>query len=126
MKVALPLCAFLMLFAQATLAQQPDAGSAPDTLKVRGCLRRSRQNYIVVDHRGFAYALKGVGTKLDADVGREVEVTGVLTNDVKTGIRSEKAGSNPSDTVRAVDGPTLQILNVSGDVHKVADKCTSR
>lgn len=94
-------------------------------MTVRGCLQRTRQNYLVVDRRGLPYAPKGVGYKLDADVGHEVEVTGKLTNEIKTGVRSQEQGSNPSDTVRAVDGPTLQVLDVTSDVRKIADKCSS-
>lgn len=99
-----------------------DAGS----MTVRGCLQRSRQNFVVVDHSGMPYALKGVTDKLKNEVGHEVEVKGQLTDDVKMGTRSEKQGSNPSDTVRAVEGTTLKVLNVSSDVRRVSDHCSSR
>ena len=124
MKATLAISLGLAVLLTAAYAQQktPDKSN---TMTVRGCLKKSRQNYLLVDRRGFAYTLKGVGDKLDADVNHEVEVSGELTNDIKTGIRPEKAGSNPSDTLRAVGAPTLQILNVSGNVRKVADRCSA-
>lgn len=95
-----------------------------DVMTVRGCLKKSRQNYLVVDKRGFSYALKGVGDKLSTEVGHEVEVKGKLTNDIKTGVRPEKQGSNPSDTVRGVDSAaTLQVSDVDSDVRTIANKC---
>ena len=121
-RLAFALCFAVLL--GTVYAQQNTKGNS-DTMTVRGCLKRSRQNYLVVDRHGFSYALKGVGDKLAADVNHEVEVTGGLTNDTKMGIRPEKAGSNPSDTVRAIDAPTLQVLDVSGDVRKISDRCTS-
>jgi len=120
--LAFALCFAVLL---GTVYAQQNTKDNSNTMTVRGCLKRSRQNYLVVDRHGFPYALKGVGSKLDADVNHEVEVTGELTNDIKTGIRPEKAGSNPSDTVRGIDAPTLQVLNLSGDVHKISDRCTS-
>ena len=96
-----------------------------DLMTVRGCLQRSRQNYVVVDRHGWPYVLKGVGSKVDAEVGHEVEVRGKLSEDVKSGVRPEKEGSNPADTVHSVDGATVEILNVSSDVRRVADTCPS-
>ncbi|HVO60415.1 MAG TPA: hypothetical protein VMT53_05735 [Terriglobales bacterium] len=117
--------AFCFAVLLGTVYAQQRAKDNSDTMTVRGCLEKSRQNYIVVGRHGFTYALKGVGDHLDADVNHEIAVTGELTNDTKMGIRPEKAGSNPSDTVRAIDAPTLQVLEVSGDVRKISDRCTS-
>ena len=118
---ALAVCAIALA---GTVYAQNNTQNDSDTVTVRGCLQESRQNYVVVNKRGFSYALKGVGDKLNAEVGHEVEVKGKLTNDITTGVRPEKQGSNPSDTVRATDGAaTLQILNVGGDVRTIANKC---
>jgi len=98
-------------------------GADSETMTVRGCLQRARQNYMVVDRHGMQYVLKGVGNKLDGEVGHEVEARGTLTDDVKSGERSEKQGSNPSDNVRAVEGATLEITNVSTDIKRISDSC---
>ncbi len=113
-------CLFLFL---ATVSAKN--GDNSDLMTVRGCLQRSRQNYVVVDRYGWPYVLKGVGNKVDAEVGREVEVRGKLSEDVKSGVRPEKEGSNPADTVRSVDGATIEILNVASDIRRVADKCAA-
>jgi hypothetical protein len=114
-------------FAQQS-APTPSASdsSAAQTTTVHGCLNRSRGNYIVVeDKTGLAYVLKGVGDKVATKVGSEVEVSGQLhPGSVKTGTRSTKTGSNPSDTVHGVDGVPIQIANVDTDVKTVAKKCT--
>jgi hypothetical protein len=109
---------------QAPAASNSNSSSSPTT--VRGCLTRSRGNYVVVeDKTGLAYVLKGVSNKVATKVGHEVEATGQLhPGTVKTGVRSTKDGSNPSDTVHGVDGVPLQIANVDTDVKTVADKCT--
>src|SRR5581483_1239043 len=84
---------------------------------VKGCLRRSGGNYVVVEESGIEYALRGVGDKLTGQVGHQVEATGILhPYDQKTGTRSTKSGSNPSDTLRATPGSTLEISNVAQDV----------
>ena len=52
-------------------------GSASKATTVRGCLERSRGNYLLVEDRtGLIYALKGVDGNLDGQVGREIAVTG--------------------------------------------------
>src|SRR5581483_6240455 len=67
---------------------------------IKGCLRRSGGNYVVVEESGIEYALRGVGYKLARQVGHQVEATGILhPYDQKTGTRSTKSGSNPSDTL---------------------------
>ena len=106
------------------LAQQADSSAASSTT-VRGCLNSSRGNYIVVeDKTGLIYALRGVGDKLNGRVGREVEVVGQLhPGSMKTGVRSSKAGSNPSDTVHGIDGVPLQVADVDKDVRTVAKHC---
>lgn len=112
----------LFLFFGTALAKKSDNA---EQMTVRGCLRRDHQNYVVVDRHGWPYVLKGVGNKVDAEVGHEVEVKGKLTDEIKSGVRDEKQGSNPADTVRAVDGATVEILNVSSDVRRVSDTCPS-
>jgi len=72
----------------------------------------------------LVYALRGVGDKLNGQVGREVEVTGELhPGSIKTGVRSTKAGSNPSDTVHGVEGVPLQVADVAKDVRTLARHC---
>jgi hypothetical protein len=125
----------VVLLSVAALAQQnamqaPSASnstSSPSTTTVRGCLTRDRGNYVLVeDKTGLAYVLKGVSNKVTTKVGHEVEATGQLhPGTVKTGVRSTKDGSNPSDTVHGVDGVPLQIANVDTDVKTVADKCSA-
>lgn len=118
---AVAVCAIAIV---GTVCAQSNKQDDSDVMTVRGCLQKSRQNYLVVDKRGFSYALKGVADKLSTEVGHEVEVKGKLTNDIKTGVRPEKQGSNPSDTVRGVDGAaTLQVSNVDADVRTIANKC---
>jgi hypothetical protein len=92
---------------------------------VRGCLDGERGNYIVVeDNSNMVYVLKGVGNKLDSYLRHDVEVKGkMLTGTIKTGVRPEKAGSNPSDTVHGVDGVTLQVADVQNDVRMISKHC---
>jgi len=92
---------------------------------VRGCLDGERGNYIVVeDNSGAVYVLKGVGNKLDNYLHHEVEVKGkMLPGTMKTGVRPEKAGSNPSDTVHGVDGVPLRVGNVDTDVRTISKHC---
>jgi len=99
--------------------------AASKTSTVRGCLQGERGNYIVVeDKTGSVYVLKGVGNKLDNYLRHEVEVKGrMLSGTVKTGVRPEKAGSNPADTVHGVDGVPFQVGNVQTDVRTVAKSC---
>jgi hypothetical protein len=117
-----PLTVCLLMFLATAYAKKADNS---ELMTVRGCVQRSHQNYVVVDKHGWPYVLKGVGNKLDAEVGHEVEVRGKLTEDIKSGVRSEKEGSNPSDTVRSVDGATVEILNVSSDIRRISDTCHS-
>ena len=117
----LSVCCALLFLATASAKKIDNS----DVITVRGCLQRSRQNYVVVDRHGWPYVLKGVGNKVDTEVGHEVEVRGKLSEDVKSGVRPEKEGSNPSDTVHSVDGATVEILNVASDIRRVADKCAA-
>lgn len=124
--------AALLLISASALAQdssqQPAAGataSAPGTATVRGCLRGSRGNYVLIENKSnLAYVLKGVGNKLNAQLRHEIEVRGrVLPGTVKTGIRPEKAGSNPSDTVHGIDAVALQVADVDADIRTISNKC---
>lgn len=107
--------------------QSPTQGAtgSANISTVRGCLDGERGNYIVVeDKTSMVYALKGVGNKLDKQLHHEVEVKGTaLPGRIKTGVRPEKAGSNPSDTTHGVDGVPLQITNVETDVRTIAKHC---
>lgn len=72
----------------------------------------------------MVYVLKGVGNKLDRYLRRQVEVKGkILPGTIKTGVKPEKAGSNPSDTVHGVDGVPLQIANVQDDIRTISKNC---
>jgi hypothetical protein len=107
-------------------SQQPGGGStASGTTTVRGCLRGSRGNYVLIENKSnLAYVLKGVGNKLNSRLRHEIEVKGrVLPGTVKTGIRPEKGGSNPSDTVHGEDGVPLQIADVEADIRTISNKC---
>jgi hypothetical protein len=114
-------------FAQSPATPTP-AGDATTPVRhlstVRGCLDGDRGNYVLVDDNSSVYVLKGVGNKLDSYLHHEVEVKGkMLTGTIKTGIRPEKAGSNPSDTVHGVDGVPLQVTDVQTDIRMISKHC---
>lgn len=110
-------------------AQQPasseGAGPSGGSMTVRGCLQRNAGNYVLIeDKTSMVYALRGVGAKLDRQINHQVEVTGQLEpGSVKTGVRSEKSGSNPADTVRGAPGTVLQVADVSRDIRTIAKHC---
>ncbi|MCU1296001.1 MAG: hypothetical protein JWO91_279 [Acidobacteriaceae bacterium] len=114
----------LATIASAQQSADQQSGTSSNTMTVRGCLNSSRGNYIVAeDKTGMTYVLRGVGNKLDSKVNHEVQVTGTLEpGSQKTGIRSQKQGSNPADTVHGVDGTPLYVSDVSTDV-KTVGKC---
>jgi|SRR5579884_4105786 hypothetical protein len=116
----------VMFLAFAGYGQQPPADNeTPSPITVRGCLRSERGNYILVENKtGSVYALQGVGRKLNRFLGKEVDVTGeTKPGSVRTGIRPEKSGSNPSDTVHGVDGVPLQVRDIQKDIHVVSKRC---
>lgn len=122
----------LMLISFGAFAQQStspatggDTTQSRHTTTVRGCLSGERGNYILVQNRtSMVYVLKGVGNKLDGYLHQEVEVTGrTLPGTIKTGVRAEKAGSNPTDTVHGVDGLVLQVADPHTDLHAIAKHC---
>jgi hypothetical protein len=107
-------------------ASGSDAATPPSKVAtVRGCLSGQRGNYIVVENSsGAVYVLKGVGNKLDSYLRQEVEVKGtILPGTIKTGVKPEKAGSNPSDTVHGVDGVPLRVANIQTDIRTISKKC---
>jgi hypothetical protein len=112
-------------FVVGALAQQSSAAPASKAVTVRGCLDGDRGNYVVVEENsGSVYVLKGVGNKLDSYLRHEVEVKGkILPGTIKTGVRPEKAGSNPSDTVHGVDGVPLRVANVQTDLRTISRNC---
>ena len=118
-----------LLLSTAAFAQQtpaPDQGKQESSkITVHGCLRSERGNYILIaDRTGTVYALQGVGSKLDRFLRKEVEVTGESKpGSIKTGIRPEKEGSNPSDTVHGVDGVPLEVKDINSDIRIVAKHC---
>lgn len=124
--------AFLFI-AVSAIAQQSPAMAAPGgdstaparhLSTVRGCLDGERGNYILVEQNSSVYVLKGVGNKLDSYLHHEVEVKGrMLTGAIKTGVRAEKAGSNPSDTVHGVDGVPLQVADPQNDIRVISKHC---
>lgn len=123
--------AVVLLFAFSATAQESPSGqaggaAAPDhTTTVRGCLQGSRGNYVLIEKQtSLVYVLKGVGNKLDRQLRHEVEVKGtILPGTIKTGIRPEKSGSNPSDTVHGVDGIPLRVDNLQTDIRTISNKC---
>lgn len=119
----------LLLLTTCAVAQQtsaPDEGKQESSkITVRGCLRSERGNYILIaDGTGAVYAVQGVGNKFNRFLRKEVEVTGESKpGSVKTGIRPEKEGSNPSDTVHGVDGVPLEVKNIDSGIRIVAKHC---
>lgn len=116
-----------LVFAQQPADQHSSAEGESDRITVRGCIRSERQNYILIaDETGVVYALQGVGNRLQPFLRKEVEVKGDLkAGSVKTGVRPEKAGSNPSDTVHGVDGVPLQVGDVTKNIRVIAKHCTA-
>jgi hypothetical protein len=102
-----------------------DSGKPANVSTLRGCLRGQRGNYVLIDEKSnLPYVLKGVGNKLNGQLNRQVEVKGkILPGTIKTGINPDKAGSNPSDTARGVDGVPFQVANPETDVQTIAKKC---
>ncbi|MFZ0801083.1 MAG: hypothetical protein WBQ09_15885 [Terriglobales bacterium] len=126
--IAMSLGALLVASASAQTSSAPAGdsnGPVSNIATVRGCLDGERGNYIVVEDRsGAVYVLKGVGNKLDSYLHHEVEVKGkMLPGTMKTGVRPEKAGSNPSDTVHGVDGVPLRVANIETDVRTISKHC---
>ena len=125
--------AFLItvLGAFAQQSSNPPASASGSTVPirnaatVRGCLDGERGNYILIENNtSLVFVLKGVGNKLDSQLHHEVEVRGrTVPGTVKTGVRPEKAGSNPSDTVHGVDGMVLQVADAQSDVRTVSKHC---
>jgi hypothetical protein len=115
----------LSLIGVAAPAQESSTAPASNNTTVRGCLRGQRGNYILIeDNTSAVYVLKGVGNKLDKQLRHQVEVKGkILPGSIKTGVTTEKAGSNPSDTVHGVDGVPLQVANVDTDVRTISNRC---
>lgn len=118
----------VLVISVAIFAQQtpPASGNeAPTSITVRGCIRSERGNYILIENRtGAIYALQGVGSKLQRYLRKEVEVTGdTKPGSVKTGVRPDKSGSNPSDTVHGVDGVPLQVRDIQKDIRIIAKQC---
>jgi|SRR5579863_5368131 len=133
MKILSAVSIALLMLSAAAGAQQPsgDTGAAAENnressqITVRGCLRSERQNYILIaDRTGMVYALQGVGNQLQGFLRKEVEVTGeTKLGSVRTGVRPEKAGSNPSDTVHGVDGVPLEVKDIQKHIRVVAKHC---
>lgn len=123
-RIVAAVAATLFLITIGTVAQDQ---ASSDKLTVRGCVRSDRGNYILIENRtGTVYALQGVGNKLQGFLRKEVEVTGESQpGSIKTGVRPEKAGSNPSDTVRGVDGVPLQVKDIHTDIRIIAKHCTA-
>jgi len=119
-----------LLIAAMAFAQQPstmpsDNPTPSNVATVRGCLSGERGNYILAqDDTGMVYVLKGVGNKLDSYLNHDVEVKGKLRPGlVKSGVRPEKAGSNPADTAHGVDGVPLQVYDVQNDIRMLSKHC---
>lgn len=125
--IATMIFAALMLLNASASAQQ-SSGSAQDEhtkITVRGCLRSERGNYILIENRtGAIYALQNVGNKLNGFLRKEIEVTGESKpGSVRTGVRPEKAGSNPADTVHGVDGVPLEVGDIEKDIRIISKHC---
>ena len=114
-----------MAFAQQPSTMATDNSTPHNMATVRGCLGGERGNYILVeDGSGLVYVMKGVGNKLDNYLNHDVEVKGTLRPGLmKSGVRPEKAGSNPADTVHGVDGVPLQVYDLQNDIHVLSKRC---
>lgn len=133
MQIKFKLIAAALCLLSATVLAQPPAGpqskssdnDQEDRITVRGCLRTERGNYILIENKtGSIYALQGVGSRLNGYLRKEIEVTGdQKTGSIKTGVRPEKSGSNPSDTVHGVDGVPLQVHDIQKDIRIVDKHC---
>lgn len=112
-------------FAQANPSAAPENREESSRITVRGCLRTERGNYILIENKtGMVYALQGVGNKLNEFRRKEVEVTGESKpGSVRTGVRPEKSGSNPADTVHGVDGVPLEVKNIATDIKIIGKRC---
>lgn len=112
---------------QSPAAPDTSGGNSPasNVATVQGCLRGQRGNYILIENNsGSIYVLKGVGNKLDSYLRHQVEVKGtILPGTIKTGVNPDKAGSNPSDTVRGVDGVPLRVANIQTDIRTISKNC---
>jgi hypothetical protein len=128
-QIAIVVAACLMLLNASAVAQEPSASGQDEHTKitVRGCLRRERGNYILIENRtGAIYSLQNVGRKLNGFLRKEVEVTGqAKPGSVRTGVRPEKSGSNPADTVHGVDGVPLEVDDIEKDIRVVAKHCAA-
>jgi|SRR5579863_902963 len=122
----------LVFFAVASVQLASGQAGAPSDnnpessrITVRGCIRSQRQNYVLIaDRTGMVYSLQGVGNKLNSYLRKEVEVTGeTRPGSLRTGVRPEKAGSNPSDTVHGVDGVPLEVTDIEKDIRVLAKHC---
>jgi hypothetical protein len=124
MVIALFLTSLSAVAQQASDTPEPSSSDS-SSITVRGCLRSERGNYILITNRtGMVYALQGVGNKLQSFLRKEVEVTGeTKPGSVKTGVRPEKAGSNPSDTVHGIDGVPLEVKDINRDIRIIAKHC---
>src|ERR1700730_10862179 len=118
-----------LVLSPSAIGQQTSASDegnqGPSKISVRGCLRSERGNYILIaDRTGMVYALQGVGNKLNRFLRKAVEVTGESKpGRVKTGIRPEKGGSNPSDSVHGVDDVPLEVKDIDSGIQVVAKHC---
>lgn len=129
--IAVSLFLLAALGAVAQQSSNPPAPAGGSTMAVRspstvrGCLDGERGNYILIENNtSMVYVLKGVGNKLDSYLRHEVEVKGrMLPGTIKTGVRAEKAGSNPSDTVHGVDGVPFQVADAQADIRTISKHC---
>jgi hypothetical protein len=124
MKVALLAGLSVFILFGAALGQEKSADTGTT---IRGCLQRSAQNDLVVESEGTSYALRGIGDKLDGELGHWLEVKGVLVSNTKAkaAAGSVKKQSNMRDPGTAAARRTLQVADVTADVHRVADHCLS-
>lgn len=125
--IAIVAAILMSLNASAPAQESTGARDEPTKITVRGCLRTDRGNYILVQNRtGTVYALQNVGAKLNGFLNKEVEVTGeAKPGSVRTGVRPEKAGSNPADTVHGVDGVPLEVSDIQKDIRIVSKRCSA-
>ena len=107
----------LWLSAQQTSKMGTDTG--PTIIK--GCLKESNGNYLLIDKSGNTYELTGDTAQLSHHVGHEMQVTGTMSS--AEGTSSGSTMSSSSSSMGAGNGGT-QTIQVQSFKH-ISTSCTA-